>query len=77
MKYLIGPLLLAWLSLSIAFGQTPFAAIVTDAKTGQPLMGASVSIAGTTLGAVSDSNGFMTIPAVPDGQQVLIFSYIG
>ncbi len=47
---------------------------VTD-ENGEPLPGASVTVAGTTTGTVTDMDGNYTI-TVPDGS-TLIFSYIG
>ncbi|GAB3557653.1 TonB-dependent receptor [Spirosoma fluminis] len=77
MKSFLGPLLCAWLSFTLAWGQTPFQAVITDAQTKQPLAGASVAIAGTSLGAVADSVGRIILPAVADGRRVLVFSYVG
>ena len=77
MNYIIGLSLCAWLSLTLAFGQTPFRARIIDTKTGEPLIGASVVVAGTTLGTVSDSTGSVLLAAVPDGRQVLLFSCVG
>lgn len=77
MKYILGPLLGAWFSLTTTYGQTSLQAILTDAKTNKPLTGASVALAGTTVGAVSDSTGRVTLAAVPDGQQVILYSFVG
>jgi TonB-linked SusC/RagA family outer membrane protein len=49
---------------------------VTDVN-GEPLMGATVVVKGTTNGAVTDVNGNYTINNVPDGDVVLIVSFIG
>jgi TonB-dependent starch-binding outer membrane protein SusC len=49
---------------------------ITDATTGEPLIGVNVSIEGTTKGVISDINGNYTIE-VPEENATLVFSYIG
>jgi outer membrane receptor protein involved in Fe transport len=44
---------------------------------GYPLSGAEVSVAGTTLTAVSDEQGSYRFAAVPTGTQTLSFAYMG
>ncbi len=48
-----------------------------DAETGEPLIGASAVIKGTTIGAVTDLEGSFTISQAPSGNQVLVISYVG
>ncbi|RZK75311.1 MAG: TonB-dependent receptor, partial [Pedobacter sp.] len=60
-----------------AFAQNTYKATVKDAKTNQPLTGTTVKILGTTLGTVADSLGNVTISNVPNGKQVIQFSYVG
>lgn len=50
---------------------------VEDAETGFPLQGASVAVAGTELGAVTDSRGSFRIGGIPIGTYSLQFSYTG
>ena len=50
---------------------------VTDAATGDPLIGATVRIEGTSLGAATDLLGEYRIPRAPSGPQVVIVSYLG
>ncbi|MBL7030140.1 MAG: SusC/RagA family TonB-linked outer membrane protein [Candidatus Marinimicrobia bacterium] len=50
---------------------------VTDADTGDPLVGANVLVVGTNLGAATDVNGEYTISRVPAGAQRLNANYIG
>ncbi len=50
---------------------------ITDASTGEPLIGATVRIEGTALGAATTSDGSYRLIQVPDGQQILVVSYIG
>jgi hypothetical protein len=49
---------------------------ITDATTGEGLIGANVLIQGTTKGASTDLDGFFIINAVPDGTYNLIVSYV-
>ena len=49
---------------------------VTDAASGEPLIGVNVVIKGTTEGSISDVNGEFSI-TVPDQESVLVLSYIG
>jgi TonB-linked SusC/RagA family outer membrane protein len=48
---------------------------VTDEK-GEPLVGVTVQVRGTTRGATTDPQGVFRI-SVPDAKSVLVFSYIG
>ena len=50
---------------------------VTDADTGDPLVGANVLVVGTNLGAATDVNGEYSISRVPAGAQRLNANYIG
>jgi iron complex outermembrane receptor protein len=49
---------------------------VTDSKDGSPLIGASVSVKGTTIGAITDVNGAFKL-SVPQSATMLTVSYIG
>lgn len=49
---------------------------VTDAETGEALIGADVIIEGTELGAATDENGEYTILYVPAGTYQIVASYI-
>ena len=67
---------LIFILLSIgAAAQTHVSGTVTDAATGEPLIGASVYVEGTTVGAATDLDGHYDI-TVPDGKN-LVFEYIG
>ena len=50
---------------------------VTDAKTGEPLVGVNILISGTSLGASTDIEGDYIILNIPPGKYNLIFSSIG
>ncbi|MEW6062575.1 MAG: TonB-dependent receptor, partial [Bacteroidota bacterium] len=50
---------------------------VTDAKTGEGIPSAIVTVVGTTLGAATDANGSYVIVNVPPGTYSVSVSYIG
>jgi TonB-dependent receptor len=51
--------------------------IVKDSQTGDPLPGANVVLAGTSLGASADINGKYTIRNVPPGTYTVSVTYVG
>ncbi|MBV6442058.1 MAG: SusC/RagA family TonB-linked outer membrane protein [Haliscomenobacteraceae bacterium CHB4] len=73
-----GGLLAALLLLlgSAALAQRTVTGKVTDAETGEPLIGATVSVVGTTRGSVTDIDGNYSV-IVPDGSTQLRFAYTG
>ncbi len=77
MKYLkIG---FSWVMLLLIIGnaqaQNTISGKVTDAQTGEELIGSTVQVKGTTNGAVTDLEGNYTL-SVPDGA-TLVISYLG
>ncbi len=57
--------------------QTGVSGTVTDASTGESLIGVNIQVKGTTVGAVSDASGKYSITSALDENAVLIFSYVG
>ena len=53
------------LSIGVAFAQTTVKGTVTGAEDGQPVVGATIQIAGTQLHAITDANGAFSIKNVP------------
>jgi TonB-linked SusC/RagA family outer membrane protein len=43
---------------------------------GEPVIGANISVKGTTIGTISDIDGNYSFPNIPD-QSILVFSYLG
>ncbi|MCZ6702937.1 MAG: TonB-dependent receptor [Ignavibacteria bacterium] len=76
MKTIILPLIII-IYTSLAFGQNTFKAIIKDSESKESLSGATAVLQGTTKGASSDIKGFLEIKNIPDGKQVIVFSYIG
>ncbi|MEM9985273.1 MAG: carboxypeptidase-like regulatory domain-containing protein, partial [Bacteroidota bacterium] len=59
------------------FAQHTLQAIVKDADSDRPLVGVRVLVEGTNIGANTDSSGLAIVRNIPDGDQAIIFSYIG
>lgn len=57
--------------------QTTITGYVLDVQEGDSLVGVNVFVAGTTLGAATDANGFFRIDAVPFGNHEIVASMIG
>jgi len=76
LKTIILPLIII-IYTSLVFGQNTFKAIIKDSESKEPLNGATAVLQGTTKGASSDIKGFLEIKNIPDGEQVVVFSYIG
>ena len=51
--------------------------IVVDEESGEPLVGASITVKGTQQGCISDLNGRFTFHQTLSEQQILVVSYIG
>ena len=68
-------LLLLMLSPLHAFGQSKITGTVVDQTNGEPIIGATVKIKGTSTGVVTDIDGNYSIDVKPG--QTLEFSYIG
>ncbi|MCC9135103.1 TonB-dependent receptor domain-containing protein [Pontibacter silvestris] len=74
-KYICVLLLL--LSNTMAYSQNMLNAIIKDSETKEPLIGATASINGTTIGAGSNAKGEINLAGIPNGQQVIRYSYVG
>lgn len=49
---------------------------ITDASTGEAMVGVNIQVRGTTFGAISDAAGKYSL-SVPDRESILVFSFIG
>ena len=63
-------------STGVVLAQNKLVAIIKDAETGEPLAGASANI-GSSKNTLSDANGFIQIANIPNGMQVIHFSFTG
>ena len=68
-------LLLSLLISAGAFAQV--SGTLTDSETGEPLVGATVVVEGTTQGTVTDFDGKFSLTGLSDGKYNLVVSYIG
>jgi iron complex outermembrane receptor protein len=68
---------IALLCTTISYAQDTFKAIIKDGKTKEPLIGATALISGTTKGAAADTGGMIILTNVPDGKQIIRYSFIG
>ncbi len=75
MNYIYTFLLVAF-SCTLGFAQSTIQGIVTDDETSEPIIGASLFIKGTTIGTVSDFNGFYKLDVKP-GKYTLVCSFVG
>lgn len=57
--------------------QNTFSARILDEATSKPLFGANARVDGTALGATANENGELVITNIPNGPQVIIFSFLG
>ena len=64
------------MSLQVAQAQKAISGSVTGADTGEPLIGASIIVKGTTQGTITDVDGKFTFTLTGDNE-VLVISYIG
>ena len=62
---------------AVALAQDAVSGRVLDADTGEPLIGASVSVQGTSQGVVTGENGQFTLGNLSGSQVALVFSYVG
>ncbi len=69
--------ILAGLSMAIAGVTGKLAGSVVDAQSGEPLIGANISLAGTYLGAATDTDGTFVVLNIPPGEYGIEVSYIG
>lgn len=50
---------------------------VTEAENGKPLPFVSIIVNGTTIGTTSNENGSYFLSGIPDGPQVIVYSFLG
>ncbi len=75
MKYLSLIVTLLMFQLQL-FSQITVTGTVTDSETGEPLMGSTVSVEGSTVGTIAGMSGEFSIEAESE-EDVLVFSFVG
>jgi len=76
-KRLLMMLAICFGAVSMAFAQTKATGQVLNGQTGEPVVGASVMVVGTTVGVPTNVEGEFTIQNVPAGAKILKVSYVG
>ncbi|MFT6879873.1 MAG: hypothetical protein ACJARG_000800, partial [Arcticibacterium sp.] len=72
-----GLLALVVLMTTSAFAQSVISGTIMDGSNNEPLIGASISVKGTSIGTTSDVDGKYTLNGVPAGSETLVVSFIG
>ena len=73
----IAVLLAMLFSAVLANAQYIYKAVVKDANTNESLAGATIKVLGTALGTSTDKFGEAVISGIPQGTQIIQFSYVG
>ncbi len=69
--------LLLFLITSAASAQNIFKAKMIDEETKEVLIGATGRVKGTSIGSSSDESGILEVRNIPDGNQIIEFSFVG
>jgi outer membrane receptor for ferrienterochelin and colicins len=59
------------------YSQNVLKAVIKDGKTKESLIGATASLQGTAIGTSSDTAGVVTLTKIPNGKQIIKFTYVG
>ncbi len=65
------------INITTVFSQNTFKAVIKDSETKEHLIGATAVVQGTTNGASADINGLLEIKNISEGNQIIVFSFIG
>ena len=76
MKKIFLLLLFVTVAAGQAFAQRTITGTVTDATSGEPVVGVNVSAKGTTVGTVTDLDGKYSL-GVPKSANAVVFSFVG
>jgi iron complex outermembrane receptor protein len=64
-------------AMSFSQSKTQLSGKISDAKTGEPLAGASIILAGSKVGTTTDSSGNYILNNIPSGHTLIEISYSG
>lgn len=76
MRKLTFLLALLFVGVSVVLAQTTYSGKVVSAEDGEPIVGATVMVKGTTTGTITNVNGSFTI-ALPGSNRTLVITYVG
>lgn len=63
--------------MNASSAQNTFIAILIDSLTNEPLIGAAAIVKGTSNGASANNKGEIVINNIPNGEHIIVFSFIG
>jgi len=61
----------------LAYSQNKISGIVADEHSSEKLLGVNIILLGSSNGTTTDNNGQFTLTNIPNGNQKLLFSYVG
>ncbi|MCG9791262.1 TonB-dependent receptor [Flavobacterium algicola] len=64
-------------NITALFAQNSFKATVKNKETNQILIGVTAAVKDSNIGGITDASGNIELTNIPDGQQTLIFTYVG
>jgi len=70
-------LVLATILIGSVYAQNTLKAVIKSTENNEPLVGATAIVKGTNNGVTADTSGLIEIKNIPNGKQVIEFSYIG
>ncbi len=76
MRKLTFLLTLLFVGVSVVLAQTTYSGKVVSAEDGEPIVGATVMVKGTTTGTITNVNGNFTI-VIPGNNRALVITYVG
>jgi len=76
-KQIIGLLSMIFFISSHSFGQVTLRGTLTDAATGETLIGASVSVEGTSIGTITDYDGRFELDYPKNPPFTMVFNFLG
>lgn len=76
MRKLTFLLTLLFVGVSVVLAQTTYSGKVVSAEDGEPIVGATVMVKGTTTGTITNVNGIFSV-ATPANNRILVVTYVG
>lgn len=76
MRKLTFLLTLLFVGVSVVLAQTTYSGKVVSAEDGEPIVGATVMVKGTTTGTITNVNGNFSV-ATPANNRILVVTYVG
>ncbi len=77
MRKLLSLIAMLVMSVTILMAQRTITGVITSAEDGEPVIGASVLVKGTTIGNMTDLDGKFVINNVPESAKTIVVTYVG